>query len=424
EKLYLGMDFGTSGARFALVDEEGKLHAEGTREYPLFKIKETVDWISSWRTTLFKLLEDIPITLRRSVVSISIDGTSATALIVDSKTGEPLCEAFLYNRSFPESLPAVRAISPDNHTVCSSSSTLCKLVYWWNSFYTPKFEPLLLHQADWLLWLLHGRLGLSDYNNALKLGYDPETESYPPWLHSQPYSRLLPHVQAPGSVIGTLRDSIRIPYGFPEDCVVCTGTTDSIAAFLAARANQPGKAVTSLGSTLAIKLLSTNRVDDARFGIYSHRLDEEWLVGGASNAGGSCLRKFFTDDQLQKLSDEIDPAIESPLDYYPLLETGERFPVSDPNVEPRLAPRPDSDVEFLHGILESIARIEGKGYELLKELGATPADEVFTAGGGSRNEKWMRIRERVLGLPVRRSLHTEAAYGAALLALKAVSKSN
>lgn len=31
--------------------------------------------------------------------------------------------------------------------------------------------------------------------------------------------------------------------GFPEDCVVCTGTTDSIAAFLAARATQPGKAV-------------------------------------------------------------------------------------------------------------------------------------------------------------------------------------
>lgn len=31
--------------------------------------------------------------------------------------------------------------------------------------------------------------------------------------------------------------------GFPNDCVVCAGTTDSIAAFLAARATQPGKAV-------------------------------------------------------------------------------------------------------------------------------------------------------------------------------------
>lgn len=31
--------------------------------------------------------------------------------------------------------------------------------------------------------------------------------------------------------------------GYPKDCLICTGTTDSIAAFLAARATQPGKAV-------------------------------------------------------------------------------------------------------------------------------------------------------------------------------------
>lgn len=57
---------------------------------------------------------------------------------------------------------------------------------------------------------------------------------------------------------------------------------------------------------------------------------------------------------------------------------------------------------------------------MLKELGATQVEEVLTAGGGSRNEKWTKIRERVLGLPVRRATQTEAAYGAALLALKGV----
>lgn len=48
------------------------------------------------------------------------------------------------------------------------------------------------------------------------------------------------------------------------------GTTDSIAAFLAAGVSTPGKAVTSLGSTLALKLLSTTRVDDASSGIYRY----------------------------------------------------------------------------------------------------------------------------------------------------------
>lgn len=56
---------------------------------------------------------------------------------------------------------------------------------------------------------------------------------------------------------------------------------------------------------------------------------------------------------------------------------------------------------------------------MLKDLGATEVEQVFTAGGGSKNDKWTRIRERVLGLPVSQALHTEAAYGAALLALRA-----
>ncbi|MGA1626063.1 MAG: carbohydrate kinase, partial [Prochlorothrix sp.] len=42
--------------------------------------------------------------------------------------------------------------------------------------------------------------------------------------------------------------------------------------------------------------------------------------------------------------------------------------------------------------------------------------QVYTAGGGAENEVWMAMRERLLGVPVIRSPHTEAAYGTALLA--------
>ncbi|KAM7262958.1 hypothetical protein ACFE04_000641 [Oxalis oulophora] len=428
QRLYLGMDFGTSGARFALIDKQGLIHAQGKSEYPLLfleiseicfllsrKKDKAIDRVSSWKTTLFSLLNDVPLHHRPLIQSISIDGTSSTTLIID----RPL----LYNESCPDALPTVKSIAPANHTVCSGSSTLCKLVSWWNTNDLRKESAVLMHQADWLLWLLHGKIGVSDYNNALKVGYDPELESYPTWLRAQPYSEVLPSVIAPGTSIGYLKEDVRMQFGFPRDCVVCTGTTDSIAAFLAARATEPGKAVTSLGSTLAIKLLSTIRIDDARFGVYSHRLDDKWLVGGASNSGGAVLRKLFTDEQLVELSKKINPDVASLLDYYPLHSIGERFPVADPQLAPRLDPRPESDVEYLHGILESIARIEAKAYSLLKDLGGTPVEEVFTAGGGSKNEKWIKIRQRVLGLPVTRASQTEAAYGAALLALKGVDRS-
>lgn len=100
---------------------------------------------------------------------------------------------------------------------------------------------------------------------------------------------------------------------------------------------------------------------------------------------------------------------------------GERFPINDPSLAPRLAPRPADDVEFLHGLLESLARVEARGYALLAGLGATRATRVQTAGGGAQNAAWTRIRERLLKVPVTRAPHAEAAYGAARLARDGVA---
>lgn len=58
-------------------------------------------------------------------------------------------------------------------------------------------------------------------------------------------------------------------------------------------------------------------------------------MGGASNTGGAVLRQIFTDEDLAKLSRQINPIEASPLDYYPLQAVGERFPVADPKMEPR-----------------------------------------------------------------------------------------
>ncbi|MFM7448976.1 MAG: FGGY-family carbohydrate kinase, partial [Leptolyngbyaceae cyanobacterium] len=159
-------------------------------------------------------------------------------------------------------------------------------------------------------------------------------------------------------------------------------------------------------------------IENEPYGIYSHRLGDLWLVGGASNTGGAVLQQFFTTEQLIELSTQILTEQASQLDYYPLIKPGERFPTNDPNLPPRLSPRPQDAVCFLHGLLESMARIEARGYQLLQALGATPLTRVYTAGGGAVNQAWIEIRARQLGVPVVPSPHTEAAYGAALLAAR------
>jgi sugar (pentulose or hexulose) kinase len=151
-------------------------------------------------------------------------------------------------------------------------------------------------------------------------------------------------------------------------------------------------------------------------------LGDLWLAGGASNAGGAVLRHFFSEAELALLSRQIEPSQESPLDYYPLLQPGERFPVNNPQLSPKLTPRPDNPAHFLHGLLESLARIEASGYRRLQELGATPVRLVYTAGGGAKNLTWQAIRQGQLGIPVAVSQQAEAAFGTALLARRANTK--
>lgn len=61
------------------------------------------------------------------------------------------------------------------------------------------------------------------------------------------------------------------------------------------------------------------------------------------------LRQHFTDEQLRALSERIDPSKPTGLQYYPLPAPGERFPVNDPGLQPKLTPRPQDDALFLQG---------------------------------------------------------------------------
>lgn len=61
------------------------------------------------------------------------------------------------------------------------------------------------------------------------------------------------------------------------------------------------------------------------------------------------LKQFFSNEQLRQLSAGIDPSTPSGLEYYPLTKPGERFPINDPQLQPRLEPRPADDALFLQG---------------------------------------------------------------------------
>ncbi len=273
-----------------------------------------------------------------------------------------------------------------------------------------------MHQADWIASRFSGRV-VSDENNALKTGFDLAAQDWPDWIAATGFDvSLLPEVVEPGTPIGPVSTAAQRTFGLSPDAQVVAGTTDGCASFVATGADQPGAGVTALGTTMTIKLLSDRPISAPAYGIYSHRILGKWLAGGASNTGGRVLLKYFDADVIADLSARIDPEKDCPLDYYPLAEPGERFPIADPALPPRLEPRPDNNADFLFGLFDGIARIEALAYGRLKELGAPDLASVRTVGGGAQNATWTRMRARRLGVPLSAPASTEAAYGSAILA--------
>jgi D-ribulokinase len=408
---FLGLDFGTTGARACVLDAAGSIAHEQRIAYCDAAGQTPQDW----REALHALLRGLPAHIAENLQRIAVDATSATVLLCDAEL-QPISTALLYNdaRALAQA-EQLKSLAPAGHSVCSATSGLAKFM-WLTQHADTGTVSHFMHQADWLSALLTGSGGTSDYHNALKSGYDVERLCWPDWVMRLPHSHLLPHVLAPGSLIADISPAVAAHFKINPGCTIHAGTTDSIAAFIAADVQQPGAAVTSLGTTLVLKLLSQTRVEAAQYGVYSHRYGDWWLAGGASNAGGGVLRQYFSDAQLVELSSQIDASGDSPYDYYPLPRPGERFPFNDPALAPRLSPRPADDVAFLHGLLQGLSRIEAAGYARLAELGATPLTSVTTCGGGANNQVWQQMRARLLRVPVDKARHTDSALGAAMLA--------
>ncbi len=420
--LFLGIDFGTSGCRGCVIDAGRQILAQGRAPLPApLRSGAAVEqdpaiWWAALRTVLAELGTRISLT---DIRALSVDGTSSTLLLCDAQ-GTPLGPALMYNDTRArETERQVAAIAPQDCAAHGASASLAKLL-WLLQTPAARHARHALHQADWVLGRLRGRFGYSDENNALKLGYDPVTQHWPDWLAQLPVpATLLPEVVPAGTSSGCIDPAMAAQFGLPATTRIVSGTTDSTAGFIATGAVR-GEAVTTLGSTLVLKVCSQTPVFAPEHGIYSHRLGDGWLVGGASNSGGAVLRQYFTDADIARLTQQLQPDRPTGLDYYPLPGQGERFPVNDPDREPLLTPRPQEDARFFQGILEGIARIEVLGYRLLAELGAPWPTRVISTGGGAANSAWRTIRSQLLGIPVIAAAHQEAAYGTALLALRAV----
>lgn len=415
--VHLGIDVGTSGVRGVAIDAVGAVAALASAPLPAplaidGGLRQDPEL---WWTAVAEVIRSVAAAVGGGRVrSLAVDGTSGTLLLTDAR-GVPLAPAGMYSDASAGHLAErIAATAPPESGAHGATSPLARLLVLQEQHPEARHA---LHQADWIAARLTGRLGWSDENNALKLGYDPVARGWPLWLDTLGVRReLLPAVVAPGTPFGSLRAGLAASLGLGPGCMVVAGTTDGCASFLATGADAIGDGVTVLGTTLTLKLLSAAPVFAPEHGVYSHRLGDRWLVGGASNSGGKALLRFFTAARMAELTPQLRPDQPTGLHWHPLPSRGERFPVADPALEFEPQPRPSDDVQLFQALLEGIAEVEARAYQLLAQLGAAPLHSVRTVGGGAANTAWMAIRQHLLQVPMRPPVSLEPAYGTALLA--------
>jgi len=404
DNIYGGLDFGSSGARISIINLHKKLVYSNSVPYS-YSFKNPNSWINSCEN----LLASLPIEVKINLNKLAISGTSGT-LTASNLQGESIGLAIPYDQACHENKILLESLTYGEDHLRTPYSSLAKALNLIDKYGT---NILLRHQSDWITgWLLkdwtHGEEG-----NNLKLGWDLKKESWPKSYLNTSWGKCLPQIIKSGKIIGQVNFDLAERFNLNKKLILISGTTDSNASVIAASLKKEN-GLTVLVTTIEVKKIIDKPVKVE--GITTHRVNGDWICGGASNAGCGILSKFFTDYEIDELSRQINPFQNTLLNLLPLNSKGERFPINNPNLEPILGPRPVSDSLYLHALFEGLANIELKGWEKLHELTGSLPKKIITIGGGSKNPQWRKIREKIINVPIV-SCKKTTSFGTALLAI-------
>ena len=426
DKYFIGIDVGTQGARIVLVNQLGQLMVSAARTFDLTTEFRQEQQPSMWWENCLAMLRDIFLhklsdEIKSNLVAVSVTSTSGTVIPLD-KDDNPIHPAIMY--SDPRSEKQGQRIKKlakqyikNGYTGFNASSGLSKIC-WYLETYPEKCKEIAkwIHASDYIVGRLCGDYHTTDYSNALKSGFDLLSMQWPDYLANQLAikSDWLQKVVPSGTAVGSLRAELSDELGIPRLAVV-VGMTDGCASQIASGAVNPGDWNTTIGTTLVIKGVTQSQVLDPKGRVYSHRHPEGyWMPGGASNTGADWISLDFSED-LHALDEHAEKCIPTGLLAWPLKQQGERFPLLAPQAQGFLAKSDDINVQYTAN-LEGVAFIERLAYEIIEELSGEKVKIVYTAGGGSNSDVWLKIRAAVLNVKIYKCAQASGAFGAAVMA--------
>jgi xylulokinase len=392
-EVFLGIDCATQSSRSVLIDSDGAIYSRHSID--LAPVQRGSDGRltqdpQSWLIAMDGHFAYASAEAKKQnlvIAGASISATSGT-FVLTNQVGEPIAPAAMYNDG--------RAANP----LARAEKIISEV---------GAGTYLFAHTSEYIVSHLTGQplhAVSTDWSHAMKTGVDLHIKSWSEGAldTAKRSSITLPSVVAPGALLG------RTKLG---DIPIYAGMTDGCTAQISVGATSIGSAVSTLGTTLVLKVVGTKEI--AGSGFYSHLLPKErWLGGAASNLGGISFEKY----QSEIKSWDQKAAAHGPASFaaYPLVGTGERFPVANKEMKCVATGTAQNEIDEYRAILEGIAFAERYAFEILENAGAEINGAIYSAGGGSRSAIWSEIRATVMNRPVATVKDSGSDLGAAKIA--------
>ncbi len=414
DPLLLGLDLGTTNAKAAAYDLQGKLVAIGTAAYPThyprpgWAEQRPGDWITAL-TAATRMLRTALGPRIHDLVAMALSAHGPGVVLVDGQ-GAPLLET-----------------SPtwqDARCLAQGQWLIDQVGLGWagqgmpdNSF-PPKLRWIIEHHPDAVKAARYA-LGIKDFLVHWLTGEfatEPTTTAGAAAWWSPVFAACdwplarLPRILPSTAVVGHVRAPVAETLGLPAGLPVVMGINDGAAATLSMGANEVGDVVLTLATAGVIRaVLAAPLAPQVRL---AHNLfcwpyvGEQWLAGGQLKAATSALDWFAQSHSDQATLDALlEEAAQSP--------AGSQGVIFFPYLMGRGSPHPDPTAtgaflgltmntdrgDLARAVLESVA------YEfrtLLDELVALghPCAALRISGGGTRSPLWRQILADVLARPL------------------------
>ncbi|MBQ7184116.1 MAG: xylulokinase [Clostridia bacterium] len=437
QRLYIGIDLGTSAVKLLLVDGEGKIFNTVSKEYPLsfphpgWSEQKPEDW---WDACL----EGIPELLKgfdaANVRGIGGGGQMHGLVVLDDKD-DVLRPAILWNdgRTGEEVEYLNETIGRDKLSAYTANIAFAGFtapkILWMRKNEPDLFARIskIMLPKDYINYRLTGvhSCDYSDASGMLLLDVKDKKWSEEMMAIVGVRRDQLPDLYESYDVIGTVLPETAARLGLPEGVKVIAGAGDNAAAAIGTGTVRDGSCNISLGTSGTIFIASDTFGVDPYNALHSfaHANGRYHLMGCILSAA-SCNKWLC--EEILKTNDygaEQAPITDDRLGrnnvfFLPYL-MGERSPINDVDARGTFTgiSMDTTRADIVQAVLEGVAFAIRDSYEVAKALNI-PIKSSRLCGGGGKSPLWRKIMANVLNIPIEIPVAEEGpGYGGAMLAM-------